>query len=109
MADSVAYFKGEWLPMSRMRIDPLDRGFLVGDVVFDVARTLAFFASTSPCVLPVSRVDRRTIGDGTPGPIARRLLAAWSETVGLDIVAQARQFAALEGPESSCEAVGGPA
>src|SRR3972149_5115905 len=39
MADYTAYFCGEWMPFSQVRIDPLDRGFLVGDCVFDVART----------------------------------------------------------------------
>jgi branched-subunit amino acid aminotransferase/4-amino-4-deoxychorismate lyase len=39
MADYTAYFCGQWLPFSQVRIDPLDRGFLVGDCVFDVART----------------------------------------------------------------------
>ena len=60
----------------------------------------AFFTSTSPCVLPVTRVDRRPIGAGTPGPIARRLLATWSEIVGVDIVAQAEQWAPREQLES---------
>jgi branched-chain amino acid aminotransferase len=58
----------------------------------------AFFASTSPCVLPVSRADHRVIGDGKPGPVVGRLLEAWSELVGLDIVAQALRFATAEGP-----------
>jgi branched-chain amino acid aminotransferase len=101
---------------------PGDRSVLQGvsrAMVFDLAKRLgirlveedlqpydlytadeAFFASTSPCVLPVTRVDRRTIGDGKPGPIAQRLLAAWSDAVGLDIVAQAQRFAATEQPES---------
>ena len=39
MADYVAYFGGQWLPFSEVKIDPMDRGFLVGDCVFDVART----------------------------------------------------------------------
>jgi Amino-transferase class IV len=39
MRDYAAYFCGQWLPFSQVRIDPLDRGFLVGDCVFDVART----------------------------------------------------------------------
>ncbi len=52
----------------------------------------AFFSGTSPCVLPVTRADRRQIGDGQPGPITRQLLAAWSETVGVDIVDQALRF-----------------
>ena len=39
MTDYTAYFGGQWMPLSQVRIDPLDRGFLVGDCVFDVART----------------------------------------------------------------------
>ena len=39
MADYTAYFNGEWVPFSQVKIDPMDRGFLVGDVVFDVERT----------------------------------------------------------------------
>jgi len=39
MADYVAYFNGEFMPFSQVKIDPMDRGFLVGDCVFDVART----------------------------------------------------------------------
>ena len=52
----------------------------------------AFFSSTSPCVLPVTRVDKRQVGDGKPGPITQQLLAAWSEAAGLDIVDQALRF-----------------
>ena len=217
MADYTAYFGGQWMPFNEVRIDPLDRGFLVGDCVFDVARTFngksfrmrehvdrlyrslayvrievknfsrmnfnlaeleasdvdpegwpiltdsrgnltegvgynlfivakdairtpgdrgvlqgvsramvfdlgrelgipvieedlqpydlytadeAFFTSTSPCVLPVTRVDRRPIGAGKPGPVVARLLAAWSETVGVDIVAEAKEYASREQLES---------
>ena len=39
MADYTAYFNGEWVPYSQVSISPTDRGFTVGDVVFDVART----------------------------------------------------------------------
>ena len=53
----------------------------------------AFISTTSPCVLPITQVDKRQIGDGKPGPIVRQLLAAWSEAVGIDIVDQALQFA----------------
>jgi branched-chain amino acid aminotransferase len=60
----------------------------------------AFFASTSPCVLPVTRVDHRVIGDGKPGPVVGRLLEAWSELVGLDVVAQALRFAAASGGQA---------
>src|SRR5262244_335936 len=119
MADYTAYFCGDFVPFSQVRIDPLDRGFLVGDCVFDVARTFsgksfrmrehvdrlyrslayvridpglspdemeriseevydlytadeAFFTSTSPCVLPVTQVERRPIAGGKPGPVVAR-------------------------------------
>ena len=39
MADYTAYFNGEWVPNSEVKISPFDRGFTSGDVVFDVART----------------------------------------------------------------------
>ena len=39
MADYMSYFNGEWVPYSQVRIHPRDRGFIVADVVFDVART----------------------------------------------------------------------
>ena len=93
---------------------PGDRSILQGvsrGMVFDLARQLdlpiaeedlqpydmytaneAFFSSTSPCVLPVTRVDRREVGNGKPGPITQQLLAAWSEAVGIDIVGQALRY-----------------
>ena len=39
MSEYTAYFNGEWVPYSQVKIDPHDRGFTVGDVIFDVART----------------------------------------------------------------------
>ena len=39
MADYPAYFTGGWVPFGEGKFSPLDRGFEVGDVVFDVART----------------------------------------------------------------------
>jgi branched-chain amino acid aminotransferase len=48
----------------------------------------AFLSSTPFCVMPVTRINGATIGDGKPGPIFRRLLAAWSEAVGVDIAQQ---------------------
>jgi branched-subunit amino acid aminotransferase/4-amino-4-deoxychorismate lyase len=49
--------------------------------------------STSICVQPVTRIDDRVIGAGGPGPVYRRLLARWSEAVGVDVAAQARKYA----------------
>ena len=48
----------------------------------------AFLCSTPYCLLPVGRADTRQLGDEVPGPVTSQLLAAWSETVGLDIVDQ---------------------
>ena len=47
-----------------------------------------FFSRTGPCILPVTKVDNRTVADGKPGEITQQLLAAWGETVGVDIVDQ---------------------
>jgi branched-chain amino acid aminotransferase len=99
---------------------PKDTSILQGvsrSFVFDLARQLdipiveedlqpydlytadeSFFSSTPFCVLPVTTVDKREIGDGEPGPIFKQLLSAWSEHAGLDIWDQAQlQFGKLGG------------
>jgi len=53
----------------------------------------AFLTSTSICALPIIECDGHTIGCGRPGPIFRKLLAAWNELVGVDVAAQARRYA----------------
>jgi branched-subunit amino acid aminotransferase/4-amino-4-deoxychorismate lyase len=57
-----------------------------------VARALAadeaLLSSTPYCLLPVTRINGVPVGDGTRGPVFRRLLGAWSEKVGLDIEQQ---------------------
>ena len=45
----------------------------------------ALLTSTSICVLPIVACDGKPIGNGVPGPIYRRLLAAWSQLVGVDV------------------------
>jgi branched-subunit amino acid aminotransferase/4-amino-4-deoxychorismate lyase len=47
--------------------------------------------STPNCLLPAVRFDGRPVGAAAPGPVFRRLLAAWSDLVGFDIAAQARR------------------
>ena len=49
----------------------------------------AFLTNTIYCALPVSRIDNRAIGKEVLGPVLKRLLAAWGEMVGVDIVDQA--------------------
>ena len=41
----------------------------------------AFLTSTSNFVLPITRIDRRPVGDGKPGPIAARLNEAYLQAV----------------------------
>jgi branched-subunit amino acid aminotransferase/4-amino-4-deoxychorismate lyase len=53
----------------------------------------AMLTSTSVCLLPIVECHGSAIGSGRPGPVYRRLLKSWSELVGLDVPAQARQFA----------------
>lgn len=48
----------------------------------------AFIASTPYCLMPVIRINGVPIGDGQPGPVFQRLIAAWSREVGLDIAQQ---------------------
>jgi branched-chain amino acid aminotransferase len=49
-------------------------------------------SSTPNCLLPVSRFNGRAIGDGQPGPFFARLLASWSEMVGVEIAEQSERF-----------------
>ncbi|RIK72845.1 MAG: hypothetical protein DCC67_18615 [Planctomycetota bacterium] len=53
----------------------------------------ALLTSTSICVQPIVRHDGQPVGAGQPGPVYRKLLAAWSKKVGVDIAAQAVEFA----------------
>lgn len=53
----------------------------------------AFFTSTTYSIIPVTRFNGHTLGDGKVGPVTRRLFQEWSSMVGVDIVAQAREYA----------------
>lgn len=50
----------------------------------------AFMTGTPFCLLPVTSLDGLPIANGSVGPTTRRLLTAWSEAVGVDIVEQIR-------------------
>ncbi len=54
----------------------------------------AFFTSTPYCIMPATRINGLPVGDGQVGSVTQRLLAAWSERVGMDIVAQAMRHLA---------------
>ncbi len=51
----------------------------------------AFFTSTPYCIMPATKFNGLPVGDGEVGPVTQRLLEAWSELVGLDIMAQAQR------------------
>jgi branched-subunit amino acid aminotransferase/4-amino-4-deoxychorismate lyase len=75
--------------------------------VFDAVNANEVLLSSTPyCLMPVTRINGRTIANGQPGPIYRRLLDAWSRRVGLDIERQildgaARRIAARESHATS--------
>ena len=51
-----------------------------------------FLTNTTYWILPAGRVDNRPVGEEVPGPVTRRLQAAWSEMVGIDYVDQALNY-----------------
>jgi len=64
---------------------------------FDLATAdEAFATATSYCIQPITKAQGRVIGTGQPGPLTARLLAAWSDRVGLDIAGQAREQATAQ-------------
>ena len=52
----------------------------------------AFITSTTIALLPATRFNGQPIGDGQVGPMVHSLLDAFSEMVGVDIVAQAKRY-----------------
>lgn len=74
----------------QLGIEYVERDFVPVDVV---AADEVFLTSTSPCVLPVVRINGQEIGRTVPGEIYRRFISTWSDLVGIDIARQAEQFA----------------
>ena len=48
-----------------------------------------FVTSVTPVMIPISKISNRPLKNPGPGPVIRKLQRAWSELVGVDIVAQA--------------------
>lgn len=69
------------IPVRETLLQPYD--FYTADEVF--------FTSTPYCIMPVTRFNGLPVGDARVGPITKRLLAAWSTRVGMDIIAQAQR------------------
>lgn len=68
----------------------VERDFQVSNIMH---ATEAFLSSTPYCLMPVTKINGISIGDGQPGPVYRRLLAAWSAAVGVDIARQIEERA----------------
>lgn len=108
-ANVLAYFRGEGL------VSPLRTKILPG-ISLDTIRSIAvereipfqerdllpeellradevMLCSTSPCLLPVVRINDQPVSSGRPGPVFEQVLDAWSQHVGLSIADQARRFA----------------
>lgn len=49
-----------------------------------------FLTSTLYSIMPATQLNGLPVGDGTVGPITKQLLQAWSDRVGLNIVAHAQ-------------------
>ncbi len=75
--------EGLGIPLHEADIDPYDVR----------AADEAWFTSTTICMIPCTRFNFQPVGPGTPGPIYRRLLDAWSKEAGLDIPSQAQDYA----------------
>ena len=70
---------------AELGIEFIERDFQVYDVV---NADEALLATTPYCLAPVTRINGLQIGEGRPGETFGRLIGAWSERVGVDIVEQ---------------------
>lgn len=52
----------------------------------------AFFTSTAFTLMPCVKVQGNQLGDGKTGPITQKIINAWNELVGLDFIAQAKEY-----------------
>ena len=66
-----------------------------------LAAAEAFTTSSSYCMLPVTRLNGQAICDGKPGPLFKKLLAEYSDHVGLDLQQQIVEGAKLRETQSS--------
>ena len=72
---------------SELEIPFVERDFQVYDVI---NADEAWLATTPYCLAPVTKINGMPIGAGESGPLFARLIEAWSERVGVNIVDQIR-------------------
>lgn len=70
---------------TKLKIPFVEQDFQVFNVI---NADEAFTASTPYCLMPVTKINGVVIADGKPGPIYRKLMQAWSQEVGVDIIQQ---------------------
>ena len=58
----------------------------------------AFFTSTAFTVMPCVKAHGSQLGDGHVGPITASIINAWNDLVGLDFIAQAKEYLKEMGP-----------
>jgi branched-chain amino acid aminotransferase len=75
----------------RLGIDAYEKNLELYDAIH---ADEGFLTSTAFSMLPATHINGLDVGDGKPGPMFKRLMDAWSEDVGLDIIAQTKAFAA---------------
>ena len=69
------------VPVRETNLQPYD--FYTADEVF--------FTSTPYCIMPATKFNGLPVGNGSVGEVTKRLLTAWSQLAGIDIVAQAQK------------------
>ncbi len=52
----------------------------------------AFLTSTPYCMVPATKINGLNIGDGKPGKITMKLLSAWGEKNGVNILEQSKYY-----------------
>jgi branched-chain amino acid aminotransferase len=70
---------------AKLRVTFTERDFQVHDVI---NADEALLTTTPYGIAPATRINGLPIGNGTSGPLFRRIAAAWSEQVGFDILDQ---------------------
>lgn len=100
MNEPIVYLNGAFIPASQARLNIYDLGIVLGATFTEMTRTFrhqpydvvnadeAWLTTTPYCIAPCTCINSIPIGLGAPGPLYQRILAAWSQRVGLDIERQ---------------------
>jgi len=60
---------------------------------FDVYQADEVFLTSTPfCILPAVTLNKLKIGDGKPGKVTKKIIKAWSDLVGVDIIKQIKSW-----------------